>query len=61
MAVTVASIESAEVNLVVDEVIECVFDGAGKKLPLKINGKKSRAGVDMLVTGHGDSPKDLPL
>jgi len=37
---------------VIDEVIEGVFEGAGKQLPMQVDGKKTRAGVDVLVAGH---------
>jgi hypothetical protein len=47
-----ASIEAGQINLVFEQVIECVFEGAGDQLPLQINGEKSWAGVDVFVAGH---------
>ena len=40
------------VEFVIDEVIEGVLEAAGKQLPLQVNGKKTRAGVDVLVARH---------
>jgi len=37
---------------VVDQVIHGMFEGAGKELPLQINGKKPGAGVDVFVARH---------
>jgi hypothetical protein len=45
-------IEACEVKLVVNQVVECVLEGAGKELPLEINRQKTRAGVDVFVAGH---------
>ena len=45
-------IEAGQVELVIDEVIERVFEGAGKQLPLQVNGKETGAGVDVFVAGH---------
>ena len=36
----------------IDEVIECVFEGAGKQLPLQVYGNETGTGVDVLVAGH---------
>jgi hypothetical protein len=45
-------IEAGQVELVIDEVIQCMFEGAGEKLPLQVNGKETGAGVDVFVAGH---------
>jgi len=29
------------VELVIDDVVECVFEGAGKQLPLQVNGNET--------------------
>ena len=34
------------------EQFECVLKRAGKELPLQVYGKKTRAGVDVLVARH---------
>ena len=38
--------------MVVEQVIQCVLEGAGKELSLQIDRKKARAGVDVFVTRH---------
>lgn len=48
----IADIEAGKINLVIDQVVQGVVEGAGEKLPLQINGDKARAGVDVLVTRH---------
>lgn len=45
-------IEAGQIDLVIDEVVEGVLEGAGKQLPLEINRQKSRAGVDGFVARH---------
>jgi hypothetical protein len=59
--VFIAGVEAAEVDLVINEVVEGVLEGAGQKLPLKINGDKARVGVNVLVAGHRGSPVELPV
>jgi hypothetical protein len=51
--VLVAGVEPAQVQFVIDQVVQRVFEGAGKQLPLQIDGKEARAGVDGFVAGHG--------
>lgn len=36
----------------IHEVVEGVLKSAGEQLPLQVNGKKARAGVDVLVARH---------
>ena len=36
----------------IDQVIECVLKRAGEELPLQVNGKETRAGVEVLVARH---------
>ena len=50
--VLVASIKAAEIESVIDQIIQGVFKGAEKQLPFEIDGDESRAGVDGLVAGH---------
>ena len=50
--VLVAGIEALEIDLVIDKVVQGVLESAGQKLPLQIDGKKTRAGVNVLVAGH---------
>ena len=45
-------IEAGQVDFVIKQLIQHVFDGAGDGLSLQVNGKKARAGVDVLVSGH---------
>ncbi len=40
----------------VDEVIERVFESTGEQLPLQVNDKETRAGVDVLVARHAVYP-----
>ena len=37
----------------VEQLVQCVFDGAGEELPLQVYREKARAGVDVFVTRHG--------
>ena len=37
----------------VDEVIQSMFESAGKQLPLQVNSKETRAGVDVFVAPCG--------
>jgi hypothetical protein len=57
MTVLVARSEAGQIELVIDEVVERVFEGAGKQLPFEIDGDQARAGVDVLVAGHGIGSK----
>ncbi len=45
-------IKSRQVDFMIEQMVQCVFDGAAKKLPLQIYREKARAGVDMLVARH---------
>ena len=47
--VLVAGIEAGEVEFVVDQVIERVFEAAREQLSLQIDGDEARAGVDVFV------------
>jgi hypothetical protein len=46
--VLVAGVEAGQVELVIDQVVQGVFEGAGQQLPFEIDGKEARAGVDCL-------------
>ena len=48
-------IKIGEVNIVVEQTIQRMLKSARQKLPLKVNGKKPRAGVDVFVARH-DAP-----
>lgn len=37
-----------QVDLVIERMVQCVLDGAGKKLALQVNRKKTRAGAHVL-------------
>ena len=47
-----ADIKAAEVDFVVEQVIQCVFESTGQELPLQVHRNKSRAGVDVFVARH---------
>jgi hypothetical protein len=55
--VLVAGVEAGQIELVIDEVVQRVFEGAGMQLPFEIDGNEARAGVDVLVAGHGIGSK----
>jgi hypothetical protein len=38
-------------------VVQRVLEGAGQQLPFKIDGNEARAGIDVLIAGHGKSSK----
>jgi len=42
----------ANLKLAVEQVVQRMFEGSGKKLPVQINRNKSRAGVDVFVACH---------
>jgi len=50
--VLVSCIKSAEVNFVINQPAQRMFEGAGEHLSLEINGEKPRAGVDGFVAGN---------
>ena len=50
--VLVAGIKAAEIESVIDQIIQGVFKGAGKQLPFEIDGDEAGAGVYGLVAGH---------
>lgn len=41
-----------QVQFVIDEVIQCVFEAAREQLPLQVYGKETRAGVNVFVARH---------
>ena len=46
----------------IDQIVQGVFEGAGKQLPFEINDYEARAGVDVLLAGHEiDSKRDAPM
>jgi hypothetical protein len=59
--ILVAGVEPGQVELVIDEVVQRVFEGAGQELPFEINGNEARAGVDGFVAGHGSLSKGNSL
>ena len=50
--VLVVGVEAAEVDLMVEQVVECVLDSARQELPLQVYCNQARTGVDMFVTRH---------
>ena len=45
-------VQNPQIKLVIDQVRQGVFKGAGEQLDGKINGKSLHAGVDGFVAGH---------
>jgi len=45
----VASVEIRQIEVMIEQLVQCVFERAGQKLLRQIDGKKSRTGVDVLV------------
>jgi hypothetical protein len=45
-------IEARQVDFVIEQMIQCVFNCAGEKLSLQVYPEKVRAGVDVFVTCH---------
>ena len=50
--VAVTRIETREIEFVVDQVVHGMFEGAGQKLLLQVDGEKAWAGVDVFVARH---------
>lgn len=50
--VPVAGIETRQIDLAIDPVVQRMLEGAGKQLPLKIAGEETRAGVYVFVADH---------
>ena len=46
-------VEAAEIDFVIDQVVQGVFEGAREQLQFEIDGKETRAGVDVFVARHG--------
>ena len=45
-------IETGQIELVIDQVVHGMFEGAGQKLSLQVDGEKPGAGVDVFVACH---------
>jgi hypothetical protein len=45
-------IDGAEVDLVVEQIVQRVLESAGQQLGFEAHGNDARAGVDLLLTGH---------
>ena len=58
--VLVVAIETGEIELVIDQVVQDVFEGARYQLP-EIDGDETWAGVDVFVAGHGSLSKGNSL
>ena len=54
--IAVALIKAGEIELVVNQVVQRVLKTTRKKLSLKINREKARAGVNVLIAGHIEYP-----
>ena len=55
--VTVTGIETGKIEFVIEQVMHGMLETAGQQLFLQIDGEKTRAGVDDLVTGHDVTAK----
>ena len=53
VVVVVVGVEAAEIDFVIDQVVQGVFEGAREQLQFEIDGKETRAGVDVFVARHG--------
>jgi hypothetical protein len=47
-----AGIETREIELVVEQVIQSVFEGAAQEFPLQVHRDEARTGVDVFVARH---------
>lgn len=47
-----ARVKAAEVDLVIEQVVQRVLECSGQQLGLQVHGQKARAGVDRLVASH---------
>ena len=54
-------IKAGQIKFVVDEVVEGVLKGAREQLSLQVNGKKTRAGVDVLLARHAVGSFKKPM
>ncbi len=50
--VAVAGVQTRQIDLVFEQMIERVFEGAWQQLPRQIDGDQLRVGVDHFVAGH---------
>lgn len=48
----ISRIETGQVDLAVEQMVQRMLERAGQQLPLQVHRKKSRAGVDVFVTCH---------
>ena len=53
LVVPESRVEVRQIDLVIEQVIQRVFEGAGQQLPRQVDGQEPGAGIDVLVTGHG--------
>lgn len=61
LVVAVTGVEAGQVQFVVDQMVQCVLEGAGEQLPLQINGNEARAGVNGFVAGHARLQYELHI
>lgn len=47
-----SGIQAGQVDLVIEQVIHCMFDGVGQELSLQVHRDEARAGVDVFVARH---------
>ena len=59
--VLVAAVKAPEIDFVVDDPVQCVFEAARQELPLQIHGEEPRVGINVLVAGHAALPLLVPL
>jgi hypothetical protein len=44
--------EATQVKLLVEQVVQCMFESTRHKLPLQVNSQKSGAAINVFVTRH---------
>lgn len=50
--ILVAGVEAGQIEPMIDQVVQGVFEGAGMQLPFEIDGNEALAGVYVFVAGH---------
>jgi hypothetical protein len=51
-----AHIEAAEIDLVIEQMVQRMLERSGKQLRFEVHRKESWAGVNVLVAGHRGTP-----
>ena len=59
LVIAKARVETGQIDLVIEQVVQRVLESTRQQLPRQINREQPRAGIDVLVAGHPDSPNSL--